>query len=457
MEGMDLEGPSGTCAFDEEFSGGVATDFQRQKKPRLTAQWADKGQRFVVTDKGSDHQFAQTYFCRLNQLAPSTASAAQKKWPDAQVVKILDVKEKKEAVVIGTLFKEMKLKPSVLDEYTSERGVKSDLGRVSLCSEDDTMALEDGNARMALTGNGLVIEKLVTGVVLAVRGAQQKNGCFNVTDVCFPGSGPQPSIHPQEDKYIAFVSGLGVGSNQPPLALELLGEFLSGSVGNDTDREMVQKIVRVVVAGGTLNSMDALGIAAPNSRHQSRALEPLKDASMYLVELASSAPVDVMPGNGDPATFALPQQPMNRRLFGGGGQYANVTMMTNPCEFEADGVRLMGTSGQNIQDIERYSTYTDRLKMLECCLEWRHLAPTAPDTLMCFPLNDEDPFVISETPHVLFAGDQPKFETKYVQVYGEQCVRLLCIPKFSTTGQIILLNLKNLKCHPVTLDLSSLQ
>lgn len=65
------------------------------------------------------------------------------------------------------LFKEMKLKPSVLDEYTAERGIKTEAGRECLCSDDDTLVLEDESARMSLTGAGLPVEELVTGALKA--------------------------------------------------------------------------------------------------------------------------------------------------------------------------------------------------------------------------------------------------------------------------------------------------
>lgn len=52
------------------------------------------------------------------------------------------------------------------------------------------------------------------------------------------------------------------------------------------------------------------------------------------------------------------------------------------------------------------------------------MAPTAPDTLMCYPLNEEDPFVISELPHVFFAGDQQRFETSYIEGYAHTFVHI---------------------------------
>ena len=52
--------------------------------------------------------------------------------------------------------------------------------------------------------------------------------------------------------------------------------------------------------------------------------------------------------------------------------------------------------------------------MAEHCLRWRHLAPTAPDTLTCYPFHDRDPFILTATPHVFFVGNQPAFEARVV-------------------------------------------
>ena len=43
--------------------------------------------------------------------------------------------------------------------------------------------------------------------------------------------------------------------------------------------------------------------------------------------------------------------------------------------------RILGTAGQPVEDIYRYSEMEDRLAMLENTLVWGHTAPTAPDTL----------------------------------------------------------------------------
>ena len=51
---------------------------------------------------------------------------------------------------------------------------------------------------------------------------------------------------------------------------------------------------------------------------------------------------------------------------------------------------------------------------MENMLEWRHCAPTAPDTLDIYPFFMTDPFVMENAPSVFFAGNQPEFGTSLV-------------------------------------------
>ena len=89
--------------------------------------------------------------------------------------------------------------------------------------------------------------------------------------------------------------------------------------------------------------------------------------------------------------------------------------VTNPHEFELDGISFLGTSGQNIDDIYKYSVEENRLALLQRVLEWGHMVPTAPDTLTCYPLSDNDPFILQSAPHVFFVGNQPSYSSQVIK------------------------------------------
>ena len=121
-----------------------------------------------------------------------------------------------------------------------------------------------------------------------------------------------------------------------------------------------------------------------------------------------------------------------------------------------DGVEFLGTSGQNVDDLFRYSTGEDRLAMMARTLECRHLAPTAPDTLGCYPYWDREPFILRASPHVLFCGNQPAFGERTVRGPGGQEVKLVALPRFRAAGEVVLLNLKDLSCELLKLDLDAI-
>ncbi len=63
---------------------------------------------------------------------------------------------------------------------------------------------------------------------------------------------------------------------------------------------------------------------------------------------------------------------------------------------------------------DRYSDMDNRLDVLEAMLGWRHMVPTAPDTLAAMPLSETDPFILTSAPAVFFAGCQPSYGTRLV-------------------------------------------
>ncbi len=88
-----------------------------------------------------------------------------------------------------------------------------------------------------------------------------------------------------------------------------------------------------------------------------------------------------MPGEHDPSNHLLPQQPFHRSMFPLARSHNTFRSVTNPYDARIGGVRFLGCSGQNVDDIYRYSGIEDRLDILEATLKWGHIAPTAPDTL----------------------------------------------------------------------------
>lgn len=240
---------------------------------------------------------------------------------------------------------------------------------------------------------------------------------MKVHDYCFAGYRSQierPII--EEDYYIILIGGLDlIHIEKTMLSLQLFTKWISGNLG-EFDDVKVRNIARLIVVGNCIrNEKEA---TKPSLSLTSRtpvssdSIDAVKTLDALLYTWCAAIDVDIMPGENDPTNHILPQQPMHRCMFPNAGLYKSLHLVSNPYEFDINGLKLLGTSGQPVTDVMRYCDTTDPLEVLENCLKWNHIAPTAPDTLGCYPFHENDPFILESCPHVLFAGNQNDFSTK---------------------------------------------
>ncbi|CAM9630869.1 unnamed protein product, partial [Hapterophycus canaliculatus] len=201
-----------------------------------------------------------------------------------------------------------------------------------------------------------------------------------------------------------------VGGKHDPLLVSLLVDFVAGYLGGAEDQERTSaRIGRVIVCGDSVAAPSAELLSAGtgpskrlNAEQQRLVASPMKELDNILALLAAAAPVDVMPGESDPANYTLPQQPLHPCLLRNASRFGSLKRVTNPHEAKIGGRVFLGSAGQPLKDMERYTTSGPDapgakppcLRRLEETLEWRHMAPTAPETLGCYPFVTEDPFII---------------------------------------------------------------
>ena len=373
--------------------------------------------------------------------------------------------------------------------------------------------LEDESGRLRLIGMPLQISMLVTGCIVAVMGTENANGEFDIVDIKVPDLPRQPQRWERDDGSailanggkkskskeqkerkaggkVAIVSGLGIsGEGGDTMTLDLLMEYLLGEACGQSTQYEVGKISRLIIAGNSitegtpLHSRDELTDKKSSKKYgyDSSAYNPAPTVRLdeFLATLLPSIPITLLPGASDPANVSLPQQPIHPAMFPHSRAYTPMPgsqdagwfdSVTNPWEGDVDGWRLMGNGGQPIEDIFKYVEGDERLEMMENVLRWRCGAPTAPDTLCklsnkfemlmlrldgntgCYPFQDKDQFVIEECPHVYFVGNQPAFETAIIDGPAGQSVRLIAIPKFKETGEIVILDMDTLEVEAVKFE-----
>jgi DNA polymerase delta subunit 2 len=214
--------------------------------------------------------------------------------------------------------------------------------------------------------------------------------------------------------------------------------------------------------------------------------EPTLQLGAFMLDVAKTMPIHLIPGPTDPSGAILPQQRVPRGMFGKVHEYSTFVCETNPAylrfatgeepesetetevdtETEADMGRtrlkaplpppslsrtFLVNSGQPLDDMYKYvlSPPTTRIQMAENSLKWRHMAPTAPDTLWCHPYFDLEPFILPVTPDFYVVGNQPEFSTELVEeddeFEGKRRCRVVLVPEFSKTGSLVLVNLRTLE------------
>ncbi|KAH8296353.1 hypothetical protein KR054_004954 [Drosophila jambulina] len=412
--------------------------------------------------KGHDYQkqFCHLYAHRLAEMTRLLTPLAEKKWGKQEPIKKLcELRGEQDVhcILIGTIYKHQAHKPSILRDISEENQLAPQPPRQNYSEPEDKVVLEDELQRVRLQGE-FKGQLMATGVVCAVLGGTDSEGFFNVEDVLFYEGGPQkPLATSKHTRMLVLVSGLDqLQSHTFADALSLFQYWLAGSLGNGKE---ASSMVRLIVAG---NSVRASAMAhvptlqvARTQANANDTVQAVTQLDSWLASWARSLPVDIMPGAYDPANFMLPQQPFHKCMFPQAGQLASFQAVTNPYNCRLDETMVVGTSGQNISDLLRSTSLDSALEALRCTLTWGHVAPTAPDTLACYPYIDSDPFILRECPHVYFAGNCESFETALHEGASGKRTRLVCVPSFSRTQSVAVVDLDTLDCRQVNFNVDA--
>ena len=361
------------------------------------------------------------------------------------------------------------------------------------------------------------VDQLVSGIMVVLRGSMGTDGRFHASEMLSMGMAGLNSVKPSKPMslppstpvppnpqatYVMLVSGLSIGGGnaKASLQLQLLMDFLCGRLGGDNDIALASRVARVIVCGNSVLSTEKLhitsGVGGKEDRSWSGAankataaklaqenMAPIREFDTLLAQALMTVPIDLMPGSDDPGIFTLPQQPLHPCLLPQSTRFSSLSLVTNPYEVSLNGLLLTGHSGAPVADIARQTSINAQvaeqmqvdaagevsdvqiatqarqvatkhyLQILHDTYKWGHMAPTAPDSLPCYPFASDrngealdDPFVLSakRMPHVLFSGNAPGFATDAGTTLDGHAYRVICVPRFGETGTAVLLDLDSL-------------
>jgi DNA polymerase delta subunit 2 len=344
----------------------------------------------------------------------------------------LELREDVPSRIVGTLVKE-----------TTDRD-EATIGTTN-CRPSDALFLEDESGRVALDIRNP--HQYCTGVIVGIQGKVDNLGIFHVDQLVLPAPAPAPKLNDvslvsaslpgsndEDDSskvapHLLLISSLLCGDpNVPSVPREMLLSYLQGQFTKDA-----AKVCHVLVLGGGPSSQEPLlGV---------------KELDAFLLQLTKAGiPVDVMPGKLDPTTANWPQRPLHSSLLP--HATAIVHRTPNPYAATLGPQFIVATDGANVHDLQQHVT-TDsleeepgrltQLQALTRTLEWSHICPTGPDSLPTVPHMEQDPMVLDNQPSLYVSGNADQFAKATVSG-----TTILCVPKFSETGEAVLVNLETL-------------
>lgn len=171
---------------------------------------------------------------------------------------ILDIKPHQQTCIIGTLFKEMPLKPSILKNVLGILGTNKFKSGLYVSNEDFAV-LEDSSGRIRLKkGPKFNPHHFVTGSIIGLRGTVDNNGFFEVYDYCFAGipfthsipksvnfnlkRGLYDDLNDGKREFVALISGLEFGQTTDVMSAELFLRFMRGELGGPKNVKVRQHL-----------------------------------------------------------------------------------------------------------------------------------------------------------------------------------------------------------------------
>lgn len=220
---------------------------------RVSLDYENLSQKFSKQMNDYNKQYCSIYTVRLQQMTAILRERIKKKWgSEYPVLKLHKLSETDcdKCIVIGTLFKDQKLKPSLLKQLSEANHLLPQPVLTHFTDESDVLYIEDELQRYQLIGTvyvyirftlyiyiyffeGMDGQKHVTGITCALLGTDMGKGKFMVHDYCFADYRPQIE-HPigENDRYIVFISGLDiVNINKTLLPLRLFINWIAGILG----------------------------------------------------------------------------------------------------------------------------------------------------------------------------------------------------------------------------------
>lgn len=208
-----------------------------------------------------------------------------------------------------------------------------------------------------------------------------------------------------EEKYIAFISDLHVGSKSfLEDKWEKFIKWINGKSGSERQRKVAEKIEYLIISGD-----DVEGVGIYPGQEKDLDIEDIYKQYEELADKLSQIPerikIILQPGNHDAVRPALPQPAFEKELrefF----TSSNIEFIGNPCYMKINGITILAYHGQSIQDFASCvpgMNQNEPTKIMKEMLRRRHLAPIYGGISSLAP-ERKDYLIIDHIPDIFVTG-----------------------------------------------------
>ena len=253
--------------------------------------------------------------------------------------------------------------------------------------------------------------------------------------------------------YIMLISGFELNDQKPLYFYNLLMEFIKNGLFAD-------KIIRIIIMGNFFDNFECLQTALQSAtknkdifgKAYSQAQTTLQYMEYFLDSIVSSRKImiDLMPGANDAQSPFLPQDSFENLNFLN-EEKSFINCVSNPYFFSLNGLKILGTSGQNVKELKRYIDYSfeENTDLMENMCYWGNFCPKNSGGL-----EFQEGFDLEKTsekfPRMFFTGNGKKFMTKtFFEENSGFCCKLITVPQFSQTHSCILVDIESFECFEI--------
>lgn len=439
-------------------------------------------------------QYSDLYKVRLKQLEDALKESNPS---DLKCIALSKMKEGEACYVIGCIFKVMKNRKSYVKAIEEGETLKELIEFDSIVPDEaDEVYLENSTgkrmlnldgAKIVLDANGKSLKacaaNIISGMVVRLRCSLVSQNEIQVYEIQMPGIIPFQNVMnaelPENDSpgigllmeqlsqgkqpnLVALISGLEIHGEDPTEedALGLLRDCLTGQWGSEVIASLLKCLEALLFLGNYIRfdnkvNKQLLRSYEYKDKH-SLILEQIgssmKKADELISSLASKYNVLLMPGETDVTDSFLPQRALPTFCFPRTTNCTKVTMLSNPSSVTIKDKVLTLSDGMNVAKILQMTPgLQNEVDILEMTLKGRHFAPNCPEGHPCFPSKIRDDLIIEKPTNFFICGGARSHQTRLLQS-RTHTVKLLTVPKFSTTKSIVLLDLDSHRSYQLSFD-----